>query len=281
VNVSETVLNLTPYLPTSTAYHYRLVATNNLGTSLGPDQTFFTLPPEVPAIGSLSAAVNGSSATVSAMINPGGGPTTYVAEYGTDTSYGTTTVESASIGEDHSNHQVSQEFEGLQPGTTYHYRFVATNFGGTGYSQDQTFTTPGPPRIETGGSSRVGQSSAHLEALVVADGSPTDVSFEYGTTTAYGSQTSPVAIGSEFSARGGAADVGGLAAGTTYHFRVVASNALGTTRGPDLTFATQAAPTKENEKKPLTCPKGKVKRHGKCVKPHKHRHKRRSGKRHG
>jgi hypothetical protein len=33
--------------------------------------------------------------------------------------------------------------EGLQPGTTYHYRVVATNVDGTTYGEDQTFTTPG------------------------------------------------------------------------------------------------------------------------------------------
>ena len=44
---------------------------------------------------------------------------------------------------------MSQGIGGLVPGLTYHYRAVATNFGGTTLGPDLTFTTPAPPPAET------------------------------------------------------------------------------------------------------------------------------------
>ena len=84
----------------------------------------------------------------------------------------------------------------------------------------------------------VGSSSATVSGSVNPNGRATSVRFEYGPSTAYGLQTPDRAIGA------GKADVGvsevlkGLREGTTYHFRVVASNAIGTTRGPDQVFGT-------------------------------------------
>jgi hypothetical protein len=69
----------------------------------------------------------------------------------------------------------------------------------------------------------------------------TDIHFEYGQTTAYGA-TAPVAgpiTGSSPSAVQAA--VSGLSPATTYHVRLVASTAKGTTEGPDRTFTTAGA----------------------------------------
>ena len=61
--------------------------------------------------------------------------------------------------------------------------------------------------------------------------------------------------------------ISGLTPGTTYHFRVVASNGVGTTAGPDQTFKTDAAAVPPPQPSPpVKCKKGTVKRHGKCVK---------------
>jgi hypothetical protein len=48
VPVSPPVSQLLTHLPASTAYHYRVVATNATGTKDGPDQTFETLAVETP-----------------------------------------------------------------------------------------------------------------------------------------------------------------------------------------------------------------------------------------
>ncbi|HEY5342743.1 MAG TPA: fibronectin type III domain-containing protein, partial [Solirubrobacteraceae bacterium] len=84
------------------------------------------------------------------------------------------------------------------------------------------------------------QTSATLNARVNPDGQTvTECTFEYGTSTGYGSKapckslpgsgTSPVAV---------SAKVTGLTPNTEYHFRIVATNAAGTSKGEDVTFRT-------------------------------------------
>ena len=130
-----------------------------------------------------------NSASLSAEINPGLGDTIYLFEYGTSSSYGQATVPSASIGSDEVPHAVTNEITELTPGVTYHFRVVATNFGGTTHGSDQTFNTPGPPAIEATSDSGVTQTGATLEAMVRPAFSPTTYHFEYGANTSYGATT--------------------------------------------------------------------------------------------
>jgi hypothetical protein len=146
VFVASEVEGLEIYLPDSLPYHYRVVATNNTGTTVGPDHTFETLPPDLPQIASRGVlSMTFESATVGASINPGGGETVFLVEYGPTDSYGSESKLSESIGKDEATHSVTAQLEQLKPGTTYHYRVVAFNFAGTVHSPDSTFTTPSPP----------------------------------------------------------------------------------------------------------------------------------------
>jgi hypothetical protein len=75
-------------------------------------------------------------------VNPHGSATTYRFEYGTTTSYGASAPASgASAGSGTSAEEASQTITGLSPGTTYHYRLVASNGSGTTYGADHTFAT--------------------------------------------------------------------------------------------------------------------------------------------
>jgi hypothetical protein len=125
-------------------YTVCFVTANVFGSEQGPAVSFMTLIAP-PAVESESVAnVSGDSADLNAEVNPGGGETTYHFEYGTTSSYGQSTPESASIGADDSGHLASAHIQGLQPGTVYHYRVLASNSqsppGGTP-GPDQTFTT--------------------------------------------------------------------------------------------------------------------------------------------
>jgi NHL repeat/WD40-like Beta Propeller Repeat len=85
-------------------------------------------------------------------------------------------------------------------------------------------------------------SHAGVKAVVDPEGSPTEVHFEYGESTAYGSATPLVPLPEEgglFSPQAATADLTGLKPNTVYHFRAVAENELGeTTFGPDATLTT-------------------------------------------
>jgi hypothetical protein len=65
----------------------------------------------------------------------------------------------------------------------------------------------------------------------------TTVHFQYGTTTSYGRNT-PTQTQTGNTYRNINANISGLIAGTTYHFRIVATNANGTRFGADRIFAT-------------------------------------------
>jgi uncharacterized repeat protein (TIGR01451 family) len=85
-----------------------------------------------------------TSATLTGTINPAGQAATAYVEVGTTTAYGTRSpgvALPAHIAVD----TVNSTWSNLQPGTTYHYRFLASNPDGTSYGADQTFTTAGTP----------------------------------------------------------------------------------------------------------------------------------------
>jgi hypothetical protein len=96
---------------------------------------------------------------------------------------------------------------------------------------------PGPAAT-TEAAGAVTSRSATLSGSVNAKGAPTTYRFQYGTTTAYGRSTSVTAAGSGTSAVAAVATVGDLRAGTIYHYRIVAANAGGVTKGSDRTFTT-------------------------------------------
>ena len=95
-----------------------------------------------------------------------------------------------------------------------------------------------PPAVTTSSASDIGQSAATLSGTVNPSGQSTTYYFQYGTTTSYGTQTSPANVGSGSTPVGVHQAIFGLAPKTTYHYRLVATNSAGTTNGTDQTFTT-------------------------------------------
>lgn len=188
-----------------------------------------------------TTAVGSATATVTGTVDAGGQATTWYVEYGTGTSYGTRTG-SESAGSGTSPTSVSAQLSGLKPGTTYHYRLVATNSSGTSRGADAVFTTTVPPDVVTRAASSVTASSATLNGTVDPNGRDTTYWFEYGTSASYGSRTSSVSAGSGTSPRSESVRLNGLQAGRTFHYRIVATSDAGTATGKDSTFTTSSAP---------------------------------------
>jgi hypothetical protein len=133
VPVSAKVEGLTP----GATYHYRLDVSNKNGTGNSTDATF-TLFPTVG--GESFSGVGSSSATLHAAVAPGGTPTSFYFEYGTNTEYASRTpVESAGAGT--GNVSVEAAVEGLSPGTAYHFRVVASSTDGVVDGADSVFST--------------------------------------------------------------------------------------------------------------------------------------------
>jgi hypothetical protein len=99
-----------------------------------------------------------------------------------------------------------------------------------------------PASATTGPASAITHGSATLSGSVNPGGSPTTYHFEYGSTSAYGSTTSTVGAGSGTGAVAAGATLSGLSPSTTYHYRLVATNAGGATKGADKTFTSAAPP---------------------------------------
>ena len=89
----------------------------------------------------------------------------------------------------------------------------------------------------------VGPDRATLTGSVDPNTVATTYRFEYGTSTSYGSTTAGRSAGSGDRSVSVTAGIGALRANTRYHYRVVATNAAGTTRGRDRSFVSARRPT--------------------------------------
>ncbi len=173
---------------------------------------------------------------------------------------------------DSSFHAVHANVTGLGEGAAYLYRISATStgeLGGTEASRPLSFTAPAAPRIESTSATNFSSGYADLDATIDPLGAQTSYEFQYVSAADYNpAAEDPYAVGATAPAgpaaigAGGATgsvaataqqQIGGLAPGTTYHFRVVATNEIAekgevtygpkTAYGPDETFTTLPAPS--------------------------------------
>jgi hypothetical protein len=126
-------------LSVATFFHYRLVAMNASGTTLGADRTFITEGPPTVATGQAQNAIS-QTATLTGTIDPNGRTTTWHFDYGPTTAYGSRTA-NRNAGSGQSSIPVSESLSNLTPNTTYHFRLVASNSAGTTAGADGTFVT--------------------------------------------------------------------------------------------------------------------------------------------
>ena len=227
-------------LDANTSYHVRAYATNSAGTAYGEEVSFSTLPNPPSASTVAATDVTAFSAILNGTINAHDGSSTVTFEYGLDDSYGTTVTADESPVTGSSDEQVSYQLTDLTANTTYHYRVVGVNDGGTVNGSDLTFTTLSQaPIANSTAASDLEPNAATLNGTVNANDLSTAVTFEYGLTDSYGTtvtaEESPVTGTSDTEV---SAPISGLDPNKTYHYRVVGQNSEATTNGVDIAFTT-------------------------------------------
>jgi hypothetical protein len=222
-------------------------------TGDGDPHTFVaTTPGQAPTVTTNNPSPpNQTSATLTGTVNNHNQASTYHFEYGTTDFDQSTPSPPGNLPASASNQPVTAGLTGLTPGTTYKFRLVADNATGTTTSTEKTFTTtmpptPTAPSATTNPASNIGQTSATLNATINPSGSDTSYHFEYGPSSStagnYPSQTPSTQAGSGFTSVSPSEAVQALDEGTTYYFRVVASNGIGPADGGEQSFKT-ASPT--------------------------------------
>lgn len=195
-----------------------------------------------------ASAITNTSATLTGSVNPNEQATTYAFQYGTSTQYSEqTALQAAGPGD---GPAVTANIADLQPGTTYHFRLIASNASGTSEGSDATFKTgglappPSAPLIATTGiTTGIDAHGTELTGTINPSGSPAGETvryyFQLGTTQPYALQT----IVETFPAGSATVPVQalatGLASGQLYHYRLLAVNdSGGISAGADQTFST-------------------------------------------
>ena len=193
--------------------------------------------PPTATIGSVTGA-SSRGATFNGFVDPNGAPTGYHFEYSDDgVDWTAFPVSDTAVGSGSSPVAVSATVSGvLEPNTTYQVRLVAkrTSSPATDTSAETTFTTLAEgPTIAPFATADAGTTTATLYSRVTPNSQATTYRFEWGATTAYGNLTPPVAAGAGSDSVLASAAIAGLTPGTTYHFRLLASNGSGNSVGPD------------------------------------------------
>jgi hypothetical protein len=229
----------------------KAAAVSNVGTVYTSDaarpfvQRFARFAGPTVVTGGVSS-VETRSVVLEGTVNPEGVATSYYFEYGTDLTYGKRAPAVGSIDAGNGVVPVSAAvtLEGLEPNKAYHYRLVAVNAAGSIFGADQSFTAPiAPPDVGASFASAITPRSARLHGTINPNNSAAPWRFEYGTTTAYGTDGPGGFLAPFGSYQPVVSDVAGLEPGTTYHFRLISPNFSGgpPAVGPDQTFVTAPA----------------------------------------
>jgi hypothetical protein len=226
--------------------------------------------------GQSATAQSRGAAVLQAPVDPEGNETTVHFEYVDEEHFksggyvGATSTTPVSIGSSFNDQSASVSLpQGtLVPGVTYHVRTVAhDSLGHTITGADQVFQETPPALIQGPSATNVAGGSVTFDANIDPLGAATSYKIEYGPTPAYGQ----VVIGSVGEGMGYVAisrHIQELEASTTYHYRVVTTNEVGTWQSTDHAFTTQAAAGA------LTLPDGRawelvspVNKHGALITP--------------
>ncbi len=216
---------------------------NESGFSNEVSKTISTSDPTPPILAAITPTnITSNSATIAWTTDE---PADSMIEYGTTTTYGSTTPLDTTLVTAH-----SQTITALLPATTYNYRVVSKDASGNAASSgNNTFTTniipdTTPPVISAIISSNITNSSA---VITWATNETATSKVEYGTTTAYGSST----LLNATLVTAHSQTIMSLLPATTYNYRVISTDAAGNTASSGNNIFTTAPASTPDTTPPL------------------------------
>jgi len=233
-------------LTAGTTYYVRAYAINGIGTSYGSVQNFTTSSSSSanPVLASTTTAseISSTTATTGGNVTDEGSTQVSVRGLVYGISSGSSTY-SVTVGSGAGT--FTSTLTGLSQGTKYYVRSFATNTQGTGYGAETNFTTQTTPTVSvTATPSSLTTTSAVGGGTISSSGGATitvsglvwdanvNPSISLSTKTTDGTTSGTFT-----------SSITGLTQGATYHVRAYATNIIGTSYGPDITFTTLTTPT--------------------------------------
>ena len=233
-------------LTAGTTYYVRAYATNAIGTSYGANESFTTLSASsnnpIVAATTTATSITANAAILGGDVTDEGA--TQVSVRGLV--YGTTTGSSTfSVTVGSGAGTFTSTITGLTQGATYYVRSFATNVQGTSYGAETSFTTQTIPTVSVtatptsitttsaiGGGTISSTGGATITTSGLVWGASTNPEITLPTKTTNGTTSGTFT-----------SSITGLSQGATYYVRAYATNYLGTSYGPDVTFTTITTPT--------------------------------------
>jgi len=235
----------------STTYYVRSYATNTLGTSYG-EEIFFTTTPKIVVAGvpllitNIVTSISYTTAIAGGSITSDGGASISARGVCWSTSAAPTVALSTKTSDGSGIGAFTSSITGLSSSTTYYVRAYATNNQGTGYGQEQTFTTvqTSVPTLSTSSVTLISTTTAVSGGNISLDGGAAISSRGVCWST---SATPTISLTTKTSDGTGVgiytSNLAGLTASTLYYVRAYATNATGTSYGNQVTFTTSAPVT--------------------------------------
>jgi V8-like Glu-specific endopeptidase len=204
------------------------------------DATNVVALPTVTTVG--VTGVSTTSAVLSGTVLANNLLTTTSFTYGLqpDLSGATTTVPAASVAGNTAT-AFDVGVSNLMPGATYYFRANASNLAGSVSGAIAQFTTlGGTPIVESGDASSIASDSVVVSGSVNANSVATQAFFQLTQVSDFSSLTNTIVAGDVIGVETAAlsANFTGLQPGTTYYWRIAATNSAGTSVGPTMSFIT-------------------------------------------
>ena len=235
-------------LSAATTYYYKIKVVNEAGTTFS-DSVSFTTTPAPSAITDTVTSITGTSAVLNGRVNARGINTTQIFfSYSTvsDLSSGVSTINTTPSQATGSNEiSVSAALSNLITGTTYYVRLSAVNPNGSNSGEIRSFTPATSPVVTTDTATVTGTTATLMATVNPRGSSTTSLSFIYGISSSLTSDTATAVISPAIlngsTAQSVSKNITGLTPLTTYYYRIVAVNAIGSSLGSIQSFTTPFA----------------------------------------